>query len=237
MIIIPMAGASSRFFKEGYDKPKYQLIANGSTLFEWSVKTFEKYFESEHFLFICRDIYETPEFIKEKLDVLGVVNYSIFVLERETLGQAETVYAALELVSPSESLLIFNIDTWRHNFVFGERSLDGYLEVFKGEGDHWSFVLPGDEPNIVKATTEKVRVSELCSNGIYFFRNKDIYSTAYFDMRKECQSELYIAPMYNYIINRGGDVKYKLVEYGDHTFMGTPKEYDDFARRGKPSLK
>ncbi|EGR2739468.1 capsular biosynthesis protein, partial [Vibrio parahaemolyticus] len=29
MIVIPMAGMSSRFFKAGYDKPKYMLEATG----------------------------------------------------------------------------------------------------------------------------------------------------------------------------------------------------------------
>ncbi|ECR5117115.1 capsular biosynthesis protein, partial [Salmonella enterica] len=34
MIIIPMAGLSSRFFKAGYTKPKYELKAHDKTLFE-----------------------------------------------------------------------------------------------------------------------------------------------------------------------------------------------------------
>lgn len=33
MFIIPMAGLSSRFFKAGYTKPKYQLDLNGETVF------------------------------------------------------------------------------------------------------------------------------------------------------------------------------------------------------------
>ncbi|EKO3985769.1 capsular biosynthesis protein, partial [Vibrio fluvialis] len=42
MIMIPMAGMSSRFFKAGYSKPKYMLEAKGKTLFEHSVLSFEK---------------------------------------------------------------------------------------------------------------------------------------------------------------------------------------------------
>ncbi|MBD6989485.1 capsular biosynthesis protein, partial [Vibrio parahaemolyticus] len=44
MIIIPMAGMSSRFFNAGYDKPKYMLEARGVTLFEHSILSFKKYF-------------------------------------------------------------------------------------------------------------------------------------------------------------------------------------------------
>lgn len=44
MFIIPMAGLSSRFFKAGYNKPKYQLMLGKETVFSWAVKSFEKYF-------------------------------------------------------------------------------------------------------------------------------------------------------------------------------------------------
>ncbi|EOA0230274.1 capsular biosynthesis protein, partial [Escherichia coli] len=36
MIVIPMAGLSSRFKKAGYVKPKYMLEAHGKTLFSHS---------------------------------------------------------------------------------------------------------------------------------------------------------------------------------------------------------
>ena len=57
MIIIPMAGLSSRFFNAGFKEPKYKLRAHGKTLFEWSVKTFEKLYQTEKFIFICRDVF------------------------------------------------------------------------------------------------------------------------------------------------------------------------------------
>ncbi|TOM80696.1 capsular biosynthesis protein, partial [Vibrio parahaemolyticus] len=59
MIIIPMAGMSSRFFKAGYDKPKYMLEAHGKTLFEHSVESFEALFLDTKFLFIVKDVYNT----------------------------------------------------------------------------------------------------------------------------------------------------------------------------------
>ncbi|TOH10549.1 capsular biosynthesis protein, partial [Vibrio parahaemolyticus] len=44
MIVIPMAGMSSRFFKAGYKLPKYMLEAHGKSLFEHSLRSFESYF-------------------------------------------------------------------------------------------------------------------------------------------------------------------------------------------------
>lgn len=227
MIIIPMAGLSSRFFKAGFTQPKYMLMAHGKSLFEWSIKSFENYFLNEKFLFICRDVYGTPKFLEEEISKIGIRSYEIVILENETDGQASTVLYGLNNINEDEGLLIFNIDTWRHNFVFDKRDSDGYLEVFKGEGDHWSFVLPGENEEVLK-TTEKVRISDLCSNGIYYFRNKKIFLDAYEKLKQEKPTEMYIAPMYNYLIENGESVHFKLVEFNAHTFMGTPTEYNDF---------
>ncbi|MDF4350783.1 capsular biosynthesis protein, partial [Vibrio parahaemolyticus] len=141
MIIIPMAGMSSRFFNAGYDKPKYMLEARGVTLFEHSILSFKKYFSSERFLFIVKDIAGTKKFVNSKCIELGIKKYDICVLEKNTRGQAETValgLAYLQKISSlnEESITIFNIDTFRWGFSYPQlsASCDGYLEVFKGQG-------------------------------------------------------------------------------------------------------
>ena len=58
MIIIPMAGLSSRFKDAGYVKPKYMLEAHGKTLFSHSLYSFKNYFDSESFLFVALDLKE-----------------------------------------------------------------------------------------------------------------------------------------------------------------------------------
>lgn len=232
MIIIPMAGLSSRFFKAGYIEPKYKLIAHDKTLFEWSVKTFERYYHSEKFIFICRDVYETPAFVESEIKKIGITEYEIIVLKAETRGQAETVFLSLDKIENNKPFVIFNIDTYEKEFSFFETENDAYLEVFKGEGEHWSFALPlNDGSSLVKNTAEKVRISELCSNGVYGFKNKEVFINAYIEMIRDNSGELYIAPMFNYIISKGMKVHYKLVPIESHTFMGTPLEYTDFLEK------
>ena len=228
MIIIPMAGLSSRFFRAGYDEPKYKLMAHEKTLFEWSVQTFEKYYDKEKFIFICRNVYDTPEFLAQQLKKIGITDYEIIVLEDETRGQAETVFLSLDKVETDTSFVVFNIDTHEKNFAFYENENDAYLEVFEGGGDHWSFALPKNGSNLVEKTTEKERISNLCSNGVYGFKNKEIFINAYIEMIRQNKGELYIAPMFNHIISKNMKVHYKLVGIENHIFMGTPKEYTDF---------
>ncbi|ELZ8935251.1 glycosyltransferase family 2 protein [Cronobacter dublinensis] len=228
MIIIPMAGLSSRFFKAGYTEPKYKLLAHGKSLFEWSVNTFESYYQKEKFIFICRDVYDTPAFVDNELKRIGIKDYEIVVLKAETRGQAETVFLALDKVPDDEKLIIFNIDTHEKKFATFNEPNDAYLEVFKGEGEHWSFAQPKGDTTLVERTTEKVRISDLCSNGVYGFKNKKIFIDAYIELIRSNPGEFYIAPMFNFIIAKDMCVRFKLVEHSDHIFMGTPSEYSDF---------
>ena len=54
MIVIPMAGLSSRFFKAGFDVPKYQLKVDDDYVFDLALKSFERYFDTELFVIVLR---------------------------------------------------------------------------------------------------------------------------------------------------------------------------------------
>lgn len=234
MFVIPMAGLSSRFTKVGYKKPKYMLPLMGESVFSHSVKSFSNYFESSFFLFIVRDVQNTISFVEREVKNIGIKHYEVVCLEEETLGQAETVELGLHKKNHSEGggLTIFNIDSFRSNFLFPSENwfheTDGYLEVFKGEGDNWSYVDPflGDDTPRVKRTTEKEPISELCSNGLYYFSSIEHYMYALSKERKNLScKELYIAPLYNHLIEKGKKIHYNLISYRDTVFCGTPKEY------------
>lgn len=244
MIIIPMAGMSSRFFKAGYSKPKYMLEAHGKTLFEHSVESFKQYFASHDFLFIVKDAFGTPSFVAEQAEKMGIKSAHIIILKEDTRGQAETVTLGLQQleaqgVNHQDSITIFNIDTFRPNFIFPEVSNigTGYLEVFKGEGENWSFAKPKENySNLVIETAEKRAISDLCSTGLYHFNKKQDYLdayNAYLSKPKEEweKGELYIAPLYNHLIQNGLAVHYHLISRDDVIFCGVPDEYTDFLNK------
>lgn len=229
MFVIPMAGLSSRFFKAGYEVPKYQLDLCGKTVFARSLESFKAYFESDLFVIILRDVYDTKAFVEKEIQKLGIKSYHICVLDGETEGQAETVYLGVKDLPDEEELYVFNIDTFRHNFKKPNfaKECDGYLEVFKGEGDHWSFV-GIDENNKVIRTTEKERISDLCSDGLYYFNKLGTFKSLFEKSKAEqlyIKGELYIAPMYNLMIDKGADIRYDLIELSQIDFCGTPDEY------------
>lgn len=239
MIVIPMAGLSSRFFKAGYTKPKYMLDAHGQSLFSHAISSFAEYFQTERFLFIVRDILGTVDFIKQEIAALGIKDAHIFILDKETRGQAETVYLGLKsLPICSESVTIFNIDTFRPEFRYPANiaDWDGYLEVFKGEGDNWSFAKPVNNTSTkVVETAEKRPISDLCSTGLYYFKNIALFNLAYCDYLAKPEGqwekgELYIAPLYNYLINEKKDIHYQLIARKEVVFCGVPDEYLEFLK-------
>lgn len=237
MIVIPMAGLSSRFFKAGYDRPKYMLDAHGSTLFEHAINSFSDYFSTEHFLFIVRDVYDTPQFVQRKACELGIRSFEVRALNEETRGQAETVYLGTEhCMDEASSLTIFNIDTFRPGYQFPSeiKHWDGYLEVFSGEGDNWSYARPiSSNSTQVIETAEKRRISDLCCTGLYYFACLKDFRDCYLEYISRPQDEwekgeLYVAPLYNSLIKQGKRIHYHQIDREDVIFCGVPDEYDAF---------
>ncbi|KAA8386232.1 capsular biosynthesis protein [Acetobacter sp. DmW_136] len=236
MIVIPMAGLSRRFTESGYKLPKYMLPVGDNTVFSLAVGSFKNYFAQEKFVFIARDVEDTKNFIAKECQKMGIKNFETIILDAPTKGQAETV--ELGIVGsqyPLETpLTIFNIDTFRKNFSFPSEPWfahsDGYLEVFKGTGQNWSYVGPeknSSEPRVIR-TTEKNPISDLCCDGLYYFARASDFLWALEEEKKSpSMPELYIAPLYNHLIERGSSIHYEIVDKNDIIFCGVPKEYND----------
>lgn len=240
MIVIPMAGLSSRFRKAGFDKPKYMLEAKGMTLFEHALLSFNEYFNSEPFLFILLDVEGTLDFVKAKANTLGIDKIEIVTLEAPTRGQAETVYLGLQGIEMVDdlSITIFNIDTFRPGFryptSFNTEQIDGYLETFIGEGANWSNVLPvKGSTDRVALTAEKQEISQYCCTGLYYFKSAISYINLFEtyiqrDVDELQGGEFYIAPMYNDLIKAGFDIRFSVIDKSDVIFCGVPDEYYQF---------
>ena len=230
LYVIPMAGLSSRFTKAGYSKPKYMLDVIDKPLFDWAVSSFSDYFGDEEFTFIFRDVLGTTDFLNERVNAMGIKNANFVCLEGETRGQADTVALGLKEVRAEDNraVTIFNIDSFYRNYSFADFDSDGFLDVFVGEGDGWSFVEPECEGR-VKRLAEKQRISPLCCTGLYHFNTISLFIDAFEQelVERQC-SELYIAPIYNHLIKSGSVINYRLVENDSIEFLGTPQEYEDF---------
>lgn len=233
-IVIPMAGLSSRFTKAGYVLPKYMLYLVDKSLFNIAVSSFKAYFDTCDFLFIARDVFKTREFIEQECQNMGILHHRVVILDAPTRGQAETVDKGLTVagIQNSESILIFNIDTFRHGFHFPEDigKWDGYLEVFKGSGANWSYALTKTpDSTCVIETAEKKEISDNCSTGIYYFRHAELFRDAYNGSLEDenDKKELYVAPIYNRLIASGANIHIHVIKRDEVVFCGIPEEYMD----------
>lgn len=235
MIIITMAGLSSRFSNAGYTSPKYALDLFGKTVFDHALSSFERYFSDEKFLFVVRPDDFAEKFVQSSAKSLGIKDFQVLRLLNDTRGQAETAYISLQSYDEDFSITIFNIDTIRYGYERPQflSECDGYLEVFRGDGEHWSFVDPGPKQSVIR-TTEKERISDLCSDGLYYFRSqlqfRSIFEQA-IAANEQVKGEFYIAPLYNRLIDAGGLVKYEVIGPEQIDFCGTPDEYESLLKK------
>lgn len=241
MIILPMAGRSSRFLKAGYTRPKFMLDAHGHSVFEHVLSGFHRRFGQEEFLFISLREDNVAEFVSAACDRLGLdrAAWHLATLPKPTEGQAQTIAEGLRNAGVADTpVTIFNIDTIRPDFDYPDSfelgDVDGYLEVFRAAGDGWSFVdpTPGGDHD-VQRVTEKVRISELCSTGLYYFRSANLFLDAYAQIENRPAHELqggerYVAPLYNLLIEGGCRVKYHEIPLSGIIPCGVPAEYEAF---------
>jgi len=239
MIVIPMAGASRRFYLAGYDTPKYRLMLDGRSLFDHAVASFQAYCETEPCLFILRDDGDAPAFVESRIKALGIRHGTLVALGAPTSGQATTVILGLDSLGcpADEPITVFNIDTFRPGFRYPEADWfahsDGYLEVIRASDPGLSSVRPDPatrEPRVLE-TAEKKVISDLAGTGLYHFRRADDFHAAYAKERdRPSAGELYIAPIYNHLIAAGKRVHFRLLEPHEHVSCGTPQQYQALLR-------
>lgn len=232
MIVLPMAGRSQRFKDAGFSQPKWQLPINDKTILEYVFLSLRGLGDDEPILVVSRETSEGMQLIEEAAEKTQVNNrIQIENLSDPTRGQAETVYQGLLQNSThhDEPVTIFNVDTLRPGYKPTLRQLasDGWLECFIGEGDAWSFVLPAEDGSgKVKRVTEKERISELCCTGMYYFAARSIFDWAYMkQLADNPYPELYVAPLFNHLIQGGLDVSFDRVSSSLVHLCGSPADY------------
>jgi len=239
-VVITMAGLGSRFRKAGYQVPKYQIMAHDKTLFEWSMESLKGYENPKNeYFFVVRKEDEAKSFIEETCKKMGILNVHIIEIDYLTDGQATTAMLAAKDWDKESALMIYNIDTYVEAYEMKEDQIqgDGFIPCFHAPGDHWSFVSL-DESGKAVEVREKVRISDNCTLGAYYFKSCELYETMYQEYysseEKLEKGEKYVAPLYNYMISKGMDVRISIVDFDKVHVLGTPEELNVFLKEYQP---
>ncbi len=236
-IVITMAGLGSRFRKAGYNVPKYEIEVFGRSLFSWSMESLKGFFSADNdYFFIVRSEDNAAPFIEKEWEKTAgsASNLHVIELDHATDGQATTSMLAADTWKKDDALLIYNIDTYVEAYRMKAEDIqgDGFIPCFNDPGDHWSFVALDENEDPTKVR-EKVRISDNCTLGAYYFRTCALYEEMYNEYYKDSSNlekgEKYVAPLYNYMISKGMKVRISLVDADSVHVLGTPEELSEFA--------
>jgi hypothetical protein len=217
-IAITMAGFGQRFRDAGYAIPKYQIVAHGRSLFCWSLLSLQSFARAgARFLFIARAADDCRAFLNQELSLLGINDWSLIELAAATDGQATTALQAMSAVNAEAPFLVYNIDTYVEPDSLPQAAVqgDGWVPCFPGAGDAWSFARTAPDSLQIVELREKQRISAHATIGLYWFRSGSLYADLYqrfYGATGALEAgERYIAPMYNQLIQDGGQVYLHLV--------------------------
>ena len=222
-LVVPIAGKSSRF-KEITQVPKWALEVGGKTVLERAVESTlaESNLKISKVIFVVLKEFETLlsslQFEGHSISDLG----KIVSLESTPNGQALSAAYALDFVSQSEGLLIWNGDsTLTRGWSTGLRPEGNWLLLSRLSGDQWSFARVSK--NSVLETAEKKRIGPLASLGLYRFESKKLFQTA-LASSLGAKAERYVAPLYNEVLSRGTAVGWSEIPPSWFHSLGTPAE-------------
>lgn len=238
-IIITMAGLGSRFRKVGYKIPKFMIEVRGKTLFEWSMESLTDFNKQKDvkYIFIVRKEDGAREFILEKIARFDVQKVEIVEIDELTDGQATSAMLAEPYWQEDEEMIVYNIDTYIESGTMKYEDIagDGFIPCFNAPGDHWSFVKL-DEAGRAVEVREKERISNNCTVGLYYFRTCELYKQLYDEYYSNDEhlekNEKFIAPLYNYMIEKGMEVRISIIPFDKVHVLGTPEEVEIFKAEG-----
>lgn len=231
-IIIPLAGLGSRFPKEVWHVPKPLILINDKTIIEWSMSCID--YENCNVIFIVRQDhiteYSIDSFLKQKF------NATVVTVPELTRGAAETCLAAKDLINKLEPVIVHCSDVfWQPTFKAFNFNCndDGHILTFKSNSTNYSYSLV--ENNYVKKVEEKKVISNNASVGIYWFKTgNDFINAATEALENYRGTEIHIAPIYNYLIQKNKKISISQVE-SMHIF-GTPEEMNFFVENSLKSF-
>lgn len=232
MQIIPIAGKGSRFTSAGYTTAKYLLPVSGKPVIEHILSYFDR---TKPTLLVLNERDANKEQIERILKELCYEDFEVVEIN-ETNGQLTSVVNGLlasKFCDYHGPAWIYNGDTIRkkelpYSLLVNNNS-EGFIEVFKENGSHWSFV---DSLGIISKITEKDRISEYCCTGLYGFKNLNrVVEYVRNGKVAKLKNELYVSGVYQNILNENMKVWAFESDRNEFLLCGTPGEYEKVLKK------
>lgn len=234
-IVVPMAGAGSRFAKVGYDLPKPLIPIDDIPMIQLVIENIRPS-QAHRFIFICLVAHVRDFDLDNKLRSWAP-GCEVLLINDLTEGAACTVLTAREYIDSDEPLMIANCDQ------YVDTNIDDYLDAMKLDGlimtmtafdPKWSYAKT-DADGYVVSVVEKEVISNQATVGIYNFAKGSDFVAAVDCMIAadfRVNGEFYVAPVYNFAIALGK--KFEVYSIGSDAEgmygLGTPEDYEAFCK-------
>jgi len=231
-ILVPMAGAGSRFEQAGYSFPKPLIDVKGKPMIQTVVDSLNI---NANYIFIVQKSHYEKYSLQHTLNLIAP-NCQIIQVDGMTEGAACTTLLAKDLVNNSQPLLIANSDQyldWDSNqFMYSMTGdeIDGGILTFPSCHPKWSYAKLCEEGFVTEVAEKKV-ISEYATVGVYYFKKGSDYVKGVEQMIEKnirTNNEFYVCPAYNQCILNGGKYKIFNVNEEDMWGLGTPEDLSHF---------
>jgi HAD superfamily hydrolase (TIGR01509 family) len=234
-VLVPMAGAGSRFAQAGYTFPKPLIDVNGKPMIQVVVENLN--IEAHYIFLVQKEHYEKYN-LKHLLNLIAP-GCDVVQVDGITEGAACTTLLAKDLINSDEPLLTVNSDQfveWNSNEVlysWSADSIDGGILTFKGTHPKWSFAKL-DDNGFVSKVAEKDPISDNATVGIYYWKKGSDYvkyAEQMIDKNIRTNNEFYVCPVFNEAIQDSKKIKIKEIKkmWG----LGTPEDLNYFLQNHK----
>jgi len=231
-VLIPMAGAGSRFSKVGYVFPKPLIDIQGKPMVQLVTENLN--IEARHIYVVQKEHYEKYN-LKHLLNLISP-ECKIVQVDGVTEGAACTTLLAKEFIDNDEPLVICNSDQvfeWNSNeFMYSmvADEVDAGILTFEGTHPKWSFAKLGPD-GFVCEVAEKNPISKIATAGVYYWKKGSDYvkyAEKMIDNDIRTNNEFYVCPVFNEAIDDGKKVKTFQIKkmWG----LGTPEDLQYYLR-------
>lgn len=231
-VLIPMAGAGSRFKEAGYSFPKPLIQVDNKPMIQLVVENLGM---DANFIYICQKEHRQKFNLDTMLNLVSS-NNTIIDIDYVTEGAACTALLAKEQIDNDNPLFFANSDQFvkwdsvEFMYTMQERDCDGGIVTFKATHPKWSFA-EVDENNLVKRVAEKDPISDNATVGFYYWkRGSDFvkYAEQMISKNIRTNNEFYVCPVFNEAIEDGKRIMAYSVE--EMWGLGTPEDLELYLR-------
>lgn len=235
-VVIPMAGAGSRFAIAGYNVPKPFIEFNNKMMIEHVLGSFDEI--DAKFILVLQEKFLTEQ--KEQLEQLqSKHNLNFVTVPKLTMGAAITALAAHKEIDENFDIIFADSDNIFKqsdikNFISFARSndLSGALLTINSDKPCYSYAKT-DKNGYLVETKEKEVISNHAITGVYYFKSLEQFRDSVIDLVVESdlsRGEFYMSNVYNHLKKITDKIGVFDIEHFD--CVGTPEQLKEYIERG-----